>query len=70
VLGDQKQGLNIEAPLQTIVDAFNISLAQNGGGNTGNTTVVLEIDGREFGHAVIEQGQRESRRLGTRLVMA
>lgn len=69
VLGDQKQGMNIEAPLQTIVDAFNIALAQNGG-NGGNTTVVLEIDGREFGHAVIEQGQRESKRLGTRLVMA
>ena len=70
VLGDQKQGVNIEAPLQTIVDAFNIALAQNGGGNSGSTTVVLEIDGREFGHAVIEQGQRENRRLGTRWVMA
>ena len=69
ILGDQKHGTNIEAPLQTIVDAFNIALAQNGG-NGGNTTVVLEIDGREFGHAVIEQGKRESKRLGTRLVMA
>ena len=69
VLGDQKHGTNIEAPLQTIVDAFNIALA-NGGGNNGNTTVVLEVDGREFGHAVIEQGQRESRRLGTRMVLA
>jgi hypothetical protein len=70
VLGDQKRGTNIEAPLQTIVDAFNIALANNGGASNGNTTVVLEIDGREFGHAVIEQGQRESRRLGTRMVMA
>ena len=32
VLGDQKQGTNIEAPLQTIVDAFNIALEQNGAG--------------------------------------
>lgn len=70
VLGDQKHGTNIEAPLQTIVDAFNIALANGGGASNGNTTVVLEIDGREFGHAVIEQGQRESRRLGTRMVMA
>ena len=70
VLGDQKHGTNIEAPLQTIVDAFNIALANNGGASNGNTTVVLEIDGREFGHAVIEQGQRERRRLGTRMVMA
>lgn len=36
VLGDQKQGTNIEAPLQTIVDAMNIALAQNNG--AGHTT--------------------------------
>jgi phage-related protein len=70
VLGDQKQGTNIEAPLQTIVDAFNIALSQNGGANRGNTEVVLEIDGREFGRAVVEQGNRENRRIGTRLVIA
>lgn len=71
VLGDQKQGTNIEAPLQTIVDAFNIALAHNGNYNGGgNTEVVLEIDGREFGRAVVEQGNKESRRIGTRLVIA
>lgn len=70
VLGDQKQGTNIEAPLQTIVDAFNIALAQNGGTVSGNTEVILEIDGREFGRAVVEQGNRENRRIGTRLVIA
>ena len=71
VLGDQKQGTNIEAPLQTIVDAFNIALSQNGGYNGGgNAEVVLEIDGREFGRAVVEQGNRENRRIGTRLVIA
>lgn len=70
VLGDQRQGTNIEAPLQTIVDAFNIALSQNGGANRGNTEVVLEIDGREFGRAVVEQGNRENRRIGTRLVIS
>ena len=70
VLGDQKQGTNIEAPLQTIVDAFNIALAQNGGYSGGNTEVILEIDGREFGRAVVEQGNLENRRIGTRLVIA
>jgi phage-related protein len=67
MVGDQKQGVNIEAPLQTIVDAFNIAL-RNGGYSGGNTEVVLEIDGREFGRAVVEQGNRENRRIGTRLV--
>jgi hypothetical protein len=70
VLGDQKQGTNIEAPLQTIVDAFNIALSQNGVARSGNTEVVLEIDGREFGRAVVEQGNKENRRIGTRLVIA
>lgn len=70
VLGDQKHGTNIEAPLQTIVDAFNIALQGNANYGGGNTEVVLEIDGREFGRAVVEQGNRENRRIGTRLVIA
>lgn len=70
VLGDQKHGTNIEAPLQTIVDAFNIALQGNTNYGGGNTEVVLEIDGREFGRAVVEQGNRENRRIGTRLVIA
>ena len=69
VLGDQKQGTNIEAPLQTIVDAFNIALSQRGSYNGGNTEVVLEIDGREFGRAIVEFGNQERKRVGTRLVM-
>ena len=70
VLGDQKQGTNIEAPLQTIVDAFNIALQGNANYAGGKTEVVLEIDGRELGRAVVEQGDRENRRIGTRLVIA
>ena len=70
VLGDQKHGTNIEAPLQTIVDAFNIALQGNANYGGGNTEVVLELDGREFGRAVVEQGNRETRRIGTRLVNA
>lgn len=69
VLGDQRQGVNIESPLQTIVDAFNIALDKRGGSGGGNTEVVLEIDGREFGRAVVEQGNRENRRIGTKLVI-
>lgn len=70
VLGDQKSGTNIEAPLQTIVDAFNIALQGNANYGGGNIEVVLEIDGREFGRTVVEQGNRENRRIGTRLVIA
>lgn len=33
------------------------------------TEVVLEVDGREFGRAVVEQGNMENRRIGTRMVV-
>lgn len=69
MVGDQKKGTNIEAPLDTIVQAMNIALANNNNVSSGNTEVVLEIDGREFGRAVVEQGNKENRRIGTRLVL-
>ena len=72
IVNDQPAGqTNVEAPLQTIVDAFNISLAQNGGAGSGkNIEVVLELDRRELGRAVVEVGNEETRRVGPRLVIA
>ena len=51
-----------------LLDKAMIEMGGNFG--SGNTEVVLEIDGREFGRAVVEQGNRENRRIGTRLVIA
>jgi hypothetical protein len=71
VLGDQKQGTNIEAPADLIKQKVMEAMIEMGGNfGGGNTEVVLEIDGREFGRAVVEQGNRENRRIGTRLVIA
>lgn len=42
---------------------------QNTNSSSNNSTVVIEIDGREFGRAVIEQGERESRRIGAKLAV-
>lgn len=53
VLGDQKQGTNIEAPLNTIVEAFNIALSRNGG-SQDNRPIILQIDGREIARATRE----------------
>lgn len=39
------------------------------GQTSGTQEVILEIDGREFGRAVIDQGGRESRRVGTSLAV-
>lgn len=71
VLGDQKHGTNIEAPADLIKQKVREAMIEMGGNfGGGNTEVVLEIDGREFGRAVVEQGNRENRRIGTRLVIA
>jgi hypothetical protein len=55
VLGDQKRGTNIEAPLDTIVEAFNIALSRNGGNTVqDNRPIILQVDGREIARATRE----------------
>lgn len=67
VLGDQKQGTNIEAPLETIKQALAEVMAQYGGRENGDMTVILELDHREFGRAVVKSYKEESRRVGVSL---
>jgi hypothetical protein len=70
VLGDNTQEHEIVSPISTMKQAFIEAMNEMRGNlGGGNTEVVLEIDGREFGRAVIEQGERENRRIGTRLVV-
>ena len=70
VLGDNKKENEIVSPVSTMKQAFMEAMIEIGGNfGGGNTEVVLEIDGREFGRAVVEQGNRENRRIGTRLVI-
>lgn len=53
ILGDQKHGTNIEAPLDTIKQAVAEVLAQvNVGGSSGRIEVPVIIDGREIARAV------------------
>lgn len=68
ILGDQKQGTNIETPLQTMIDAFNAALEQNSNTNNGqNINVVLELDKRELAKAVYKLNNQETQRVGIRL---
>ena len=52
VLGDQKSGTNIETPLDTMVEAFNMALRNNNSGFNGRIEVPVIIDGREILRAV------------------
>ena len=69
ILGDNTKEHEIVSPVSTMKQAFMEAMIEMGGNfGGGNTEVILEIDGREFGRAVVEQGNRENRRIGTRLV--
>lgn len=68
VLGDNKQEPEVVAPLSTIRQAVDEALSARGYGGSTPTTVVLELDGKEFGRAVFPSIQRESSRLGMKLV--
>ena len=63
MVGDQKSGTNIEAPLDTIVQAMQIALGNKT--NEGNGDIVVNIDGREVFRAVRKQNTEYVRQTGT-----
>lgn len=70
VLGDQKNGTNIEAPMSTIEQGVENVLRRMGisGGSGGKQiTVVLELNRRELGRVVYELNNDEAQRVGLTL---
>lgn len=56
MLGDQRSGTNIEAPLDTIKQAFVEALQENSGYNSnGNYTFVAQLDGRTIFEETVRQ---------------
>lgn len=56
MLGDQRRGTNIEAPLDTIKQAFIEALNENGNyNNKGSYTFVAQIDGRTIFEETVRQ---------------
>lgn len=62
VLGDQKNGTNIETPLSTMVQAFRTALSDMN--YTGGNEAVLVVDDQVFGRLVYKYNNKESRRIG------
>ena len=60
VLGDQKNGTNIETPLATMVDAFKQAMAESG----GTTTVVIQLDGKEIARSTVKNINNMTRAAG------
>lgn len=65
VLGDQKQGTNIEAPLSTIEQA--VANVMNRMGYGGEQTVNLYVDKEQLGKVVYKLNKAETRRIGVNL---
>ena len=61
VLGDQRRGVNIETPLETMVQAFRQALGEGGG---GDLHVSLYMDGSKITDAVIRDYNRRARASG------
>ena len=61
VLGDQKQGNNIEAPAAAIEAAVARGMAQYGG---GNQTAILKIGEQELGRIIFELNKDQTQRVG------
>lgn len=70
VLGDQKHGMNIEAPLDTIVNGMMIALDKAGyaGNNARPIEVILELDGIRAARAMIPPLDKERNRMSVRPV--
>lgn len=55
MLGDQRQGTNIEAPLDTIKQAFTEALQENNMNGSGSYTFVAQLDGRTIFEETVRQ---------------
>lgn len=61
LLGDQTSGTNIEAPLDTIVEAMQIALNNSG---YADREIVMQIDGSEFARLTVPNNLKEMKRKG------
>lgn len=68
ILGDQKRGVNIETPLETMIDAFNKALDSRGN-NSGelvieNLTIINRIGNTDFSKTVVKGVRVAEKQLG------
>ena len=64
MVGDQRQGTNVEAPLDTIVQALQIALENSG--NNNNQPIVLNLNGKQVAQAVWDEENKRYKQTGMR----
>ena len=68
ILGDQKNGTNIEAPVSEIEAAVARGMQKYIGTGGGQQTVILEVDKKVLGRVTYQANKEENRRIGVNLV--
>ena len=68
VLGDQKNGTNIETPVSEIEAAVARGMQKYIGTGGGQQTVILEVDKKVLGRVTYQANKEENRRIGVNLV--
>ena len=63
VLGDQKRGMNIETPLDTMVQAFETALNKKSG-NGNPAVIILKVGAKEFARVCIDSVNELTRSTG------
>ena len=61
ILGDQKSGVNIETPLDTMVQAFKQAIAESGG---SHEPVILQLNGKTVAQAVWDEEKKKYKQTG------
>lgn len=64
MVGDQKSGTNVEAPLETIAEALRQVLSETQ--TTQNQTIVLQLNGRQIAQAVWDEENKRYKQTGAR----
>lgn len=63
MLGDQKQGTNIETPLETMIQAFRVALNEDGN-NNNHSPIVLQLDGKTVAEVVWSENEKRYKQTG------
>ena len=64
ILGDQKQGTNIETPLATMVEAFTRALDMRDENASNKEPIVLQLDGKDVATAVWDEEEKRYKQTG------
>ncbi len=68
ILGDNNKDYEVVSPLGTMKQAFKEAIEEMGGIGGGSVQADMIVDGTKFGQLVYKYNNKESQRVGVRMV--